>query len=342
MNIPTPITHIAVHDHCADGLASAMILRFCFPEAKISFVDYNTPSLNDLRPEPGLIFCDITPPTERDEQGCMTQRGRALVQRYVDAGVVVLDHHKTAQDVVEMFGARGVFGDEKTEPGVCGAVLAYREIFSTSSFEQGFTREVADFAALAGIYDTWQRDDPRFEQACWQAAALDFYGPNHFLKATRPVWAVSQSTPWLAPLLPEELHVGRLLFEKKQSRIEEASGSSVCARINGDLYAFFNDDFYDRLINHVAEHLRESELAHSTGLDAVVGFRIDASKNCEGAWRYYYSLRSVRPGFDVKEIAVKLGGGGHSPAAGAGIDVEFEEENPVVVFKRRLFAGNRA
>jgi len=120
--------------NCADGKASALILHDALPEAEIVFCNYGTPEYKALTPEPGVLFCDFSPYVER-EQGPkdppMTAYGRALAQAWVDAGTIVLDHHKGCADLVALFGDRGVFADEKAEPasavpcsrtGRCGPV----------------------------------------------------------------------------------------------------------------------------------------------------------------------------------------------------------------------------
>src|ERR1700679_2840748 len=101
---------------CTDGIASAMILRSVLPDAEIKFVQYMTPEQVNLEPKEGMLFCDITPVADR-------------VKDFVAVEALVLDHHKTARAVVEAFGSLGAFGDEKADPGVCGAVLAYPHVW---------------------------------------------------------------------------------------------------------------------------------------------------------------------------------------------------------------------
>ena len=102
---------IVAHEKCPDGIAAALILKDVLPEARVIFCQYSTPEHETLAAEPGMLFADFSPP-------------KARVQEFVDKGAVVLDHHKTAKDIVAAFGDNGVFGDEIAEPGVSGAVLA--------------------------------------------------------------------------------------------------------------------------------------------------------------------------------------------------------------------------
>lgn len=107
---------IVTHDNCADGLASAMILRDVLPKAQLLFLQYNSPDHLNLEATEGMLFCDFSPPAGR-------------VEEFTKAGAVVLDHHKGAKDIVAAFGEFGVFADEKDDPGVSGAVLAFREVW---------------------------------------------------------------------------------------------------------------------------------------------------------------------------------------------------------------------
>ena len=146
---------IIVHAHCPDGMASAMILTAALPEAKIEFVQYNSPEHIEMTAEADMLFCDITP-------------HRSRVDDFVRAESIVLDHHRGAKDIVDAFGERGVFADEEKEPGVSGAVLAFREVYDCALDMDGPNApsfDVSDFATLAGIRDTWQRESHVFEVA---------------------------------------------------------------------------------------------------------------------------------------------------------------------------------
>lgn len=161
------IKTLACHADCPDGLASAMILRQALPSAEVIFVQYNSIEMANLKAEPGILFCDFCPPQDR-------------YREFLEAGAIVLDHHKSTKHIVLEFGENGVYADEKTEPGVSGAVLAFREVWTRMKQPLGFTgflglEEMERFAQLAGIRDTWQKQSPDWEEACAQAAALMFY-----------------------------------------------------------------------------------------------------------------------------------------------------------------------
>ena len=140
---------LITHANCMDGLATAMIVRDALPDIPIEFVQYNTPEYLALKPEPGVIFCDVVPAQGKPDE----------VSAWAAAGAVMLDHHKENRDIVEACGALGVFADEKTEPGVSGAVLAQRHVWTAVLGTEPSERErlVHEFARLVGTRDTWQK-----------------------------------------------------------------------------------------------------------------------------------------------------------------------------------------
>jgi hypothetical protein len=150
------VKRIIVHANCPDGRASALILHAALPDVEIVEMNYGEPAHENLVAEPGLLFCDFTPP-------------KARLAEFAAVGAIVLDHHERA--LVEPFGERGVFGEnEKAESG---AVLAWREVYTTSrqSVMPGPPHVLATFAA---IRDTWQRNDPGWDLACAVSEALRF------------------------------------------------------------------------------------------------------------------------------------------------------------------------
>lgn len=152
---------VYTHGKCPDGLASAMILKDAFrmlgTSPRIEFLVHGTPehqAATDTTEQ--ALFCDIAP---RAGSGSFLDRSR---------WPIVLDHHKGAEELVRSFGELGVFADEKLEPGVSGAVLAFREVWSLA-YEHAARRgrhpidktypQVKDFADSVGARDTWQTKD---------------------------------------------------------------------------------------------------------------------------------------------------------------------------------------
>jgi hypothetical protein len=289
-------THtIVTHKNCPDGTASAMICHAALPKAEVLPRTYDEEDYENLPAQPGMLFVDIIPPKARFEE-------------FLEAGAIVLDHHKKVESVTQRFVERGqgVFADEKAEPGVSGALLAFRHVWSvlegphsTRALRDAVvTRGVGpllwDFAFLAGIRDTWQVESPHWADACAQGAALSHLGLRYLLSPTRGGIT--------AALLPEELEMGRILFEEKVVRAKEEAARAHLTYG----FAFIND----RSPSDFAEALR----AVRSDLNAAVGFSYVLT--ADRRLMLVFSLRSIAEGFDVGEIAARAGGGGHTRAAG--------------------------
>jgi hypothetical protein len=307
------VTTIISHANCADGTASAMFLHDILPAAKIQFLQYGTEAYRTLKAEPGMLFCDFSPHPE-------------TYQQFIDAGALILDHHKGAQAIVEAFGENGVFGDEK-DPGVCGAFLAYREAWfklkhtdgkpGPSPLEAGFGGHIA---RLAGIRDTWQRQDSMWDEACVLAEAMRFYPTES--------WLIDQ------PFAPEEkaewwearMATGRILVERNDRAVENAVGGSYhFTTSRGTRCVLFSGV---RLSSDAAEFLDlDAEKA-----DLVVGFDYVGIE--EGQAVLVFSTRSHRT-FNCLELCKAHGGGGHTKAAGFSVkfDPKVGAQDPYSVFE---------
>lgn len=273
------VRKIVSHGGCPDGMASAMILRDAFPDAEIKLLEYGTKALATLPAEPGMIFCDITPPRER-------------AREFVDAGAVVLDHHRHAKDIVEMFGERGVFGDEQSDPGVSGAVLAYDVWDRTVSRAAATDMAVERFAVMAGIRDTFRKQSRLWDEACAQADALTFYPPEHFLS--------DGHRPWLTE---DESRVGRLVRDHNRAAAHRLARGAHLVDISGSVRLAI---IQGRETSDAAEILRER------GCHVCAGFEY---KTEDSLLKCTWSLRSDGS-VDVGAFCKEQGGGGHTRAAG--------------------------
>lgn len=303
------VTHIVSHENCADGMASAMILKHALPNAKVTFLQYDTPAHKALAPAPGMLFCDFAPYKER-------------VAEFREAGTLVLDHHKTQKAVVESFGELGVFADETTEPGVCGAVLAFREVWlplMKNGYDDGImpvtvsdatVQQLQTFAILAGIRDTWQRKDARWQSACEQAEALGFWPVEELVELHPDAWG-------------QKFALGPVLYARRL----RSAGNCLDRSFN------FMTGKGRRV--KVFEGLRQSsdaaELAGDTA-DFVVGFGYTAEANMP---KVIYSTRS-HTGFDCSAFALAHGGGGHSAAAGFSMSIGPSTVQPYQLLQETL------
>ena len=313
-SIRTVCAHSYPDEPCADGMASALIVLDAFTDTKISleikFVSFNTREYDELEAKPNMLFVDMTPPAARAKE-------------FVDAGAIVLDHHATARPVVELFGERGVFGEE---PGVSGATLAFRYVWqrlvdvNVQADAEPFMRA---FAELIGVRDTWQTKDPRWREATIAAKVLRFFAFEE--------WC--DFNPFNGDPFRERMEMlGETLMRRDEAfvsklidsmwRFEGAGGERVVV-------------LPSTVVSDAAEHPRLKETA-----DVVVGFGYRSDGGGEPKLRL--SFRS-RGSYDVGELAKQLGGGGHRNAAGAALSVHggaFGEMDPYTAI-RVIFGGAR-
>ena len=292
---------IVTHVNCPDGMASALILNDALPDAEVRFVGYGQPEREAMKAEPGMLFCDMTPPEAR-------------VKEFVDAGAIVLDHHVSSKHVVEAFGEDGFYVDI---PGASGATLAM------SAWKQITTCEplsrMNDFAILAGIRDTWQRDSKHWKTACEQAAALTALPFDTFLR-------ILQMKGWIE--LDRFIgQIGRGLYAKKMEAVKRAAGKLFFRYAAGHVIAYTSGT---ALTSDLAELLDEQNCSP----DIVVGVSFEGDPEGEGV-RLNYSLRSHN-GFDCAAFAKAQGGGGHKAAAGFTIPGPGRSAMPFNAFEARL------
>ena len=306
--VRTVVAHSYPDEPCADGLAAALIVHDAFldvPERpggigvskteafQVRFVSFNTRAYDELEAEPNMLFVDMSPPAAR-------------VQEFVDAGAIVLDHHATARPVVEAFGERGVFGDERAEPGLSGALLAYRHVWRRlvdGPCEEEEQR-MWSFAELVGVRDTWQTRDPRWREATMLTKVLRFFSYDEWRQKRPFVNDVARRSAMLGETLMrrDEDFVAKLI--DSAWRFETALGTRVLV-------------LPSQFVSDAAESLRESA-------DVVVGFSYRSDGG--GAPKLRLSFRS-RGTYDVGALAASLGGGGHRNAAGAALPA-LEAPNP--------------
>lgn len=211
------VTDIVCHDNCSDGTMSAILLQDALPAARIHFCGYGL-AHERLEARPNMLFCDFHP-------------HESTYRRFVDAGAIILDHHKSAANIIEAFGSRGVFADESREPGVSGAVLAYRHVWlplkeerwASYGVSSGVLAEIRvhlreaeraraeSYARLIGIRDTWQKHDPDWLRACELSECLRFFGQTNWM--IPDPFAMDRSDWWEA-----RIAVGIRLVEKAKRR----------------------------------------------------------------------------------------------------------------------------
>lgn len=291
------VTHATSPDsNCPDGVASAIILNDAL-DASIEFVTHG-PQLDDLEATPNMLFCDLTPP-------------RSRLEEFVKAGAIVLDHHAQQRDIVQAFGDRGVFADIATEPGVSGAVLAFREVWMPMrgrARDNSYVQRAKSFATLAGIRDTWQVEHPDWKKACEQAEALRFYPWQTFVDEASDPFSFDGSYDFA-----HLLSIGPILIGRTIAAATKAISQAMVHQTSRGT----------RML--VVSTLHTSDVAEIVKLDAdlVVGFEYITARGSRPS--LVLSMRGQR--YDVGAFCKSLDGGGHKAAAGAQIHVNSGDLN---------------
>ena len=337
------VTHVYCHGHCPDGLASAMILKDAFRmlgmSPRIEFLTHGTPEhqvATDTIEQ--VLFCDIAP---------KAGAGSWLVR---EKWPIVLDHHVGAKAVVESFGSLGVYADAEKEPGVSGAVLAFREVWKPiwDVWDQQEKpvppmpkNAVQDFAYCVGARDTWQTQDGRFLRGQWTSKILMTLPAAYWLAEFPEQW--TQRVPYCTA---REIEMGRAWFEAHEEAVRQAVEQVVRYELleaeqvpSGGrravyLYVFQEQASGFRFCSDVSEALRK-QTAGRMNRGVVAGFSYVVDKPGASP-RLLYSLRGLND-FDVQKFATANGGGGHKAAAGFSVDPQRNDvKNPYEAIRYRL------
>lgn len=288
------IKEIVAHENCSDGIASAMLLHNVCPDAKVTFCQYETTLHKTMEARPGMAFVDFSPHISR-------------VKEFLDVEAIVLDHHGgPAKEVTLAFAEKGLgaFADEKKDPGVSGALLAFREVWEplfNDNLDSTRGRDIIahgahDLAVLAGIRDTWQKHDPRWRQACEVAESLRFWPWEHVEKY-RDVSSWNQL-----------LAIGPVLVNRNDKKLEKIlEGAFQYRSGKGRRVTLFEGL---KPTSDAAEKLGDTN-------DLTIGMAFFTEKDPEGQTQQVmiFSTRS-RGSFNCRNFAMAHGGGGHTKAAG--------------------------
>jgi hypothetical protein len=308
------VKKVIVHGNCTDGLASAMIIQDRLPDVDLVFLQHSDDEYLDFPAEPNLLFCDIAPPEKR-------------YQEFITADSLVLDHHKGSENIIRAFEENAVFGDEKLHPGVSGALLAFREVWLALAPEGELLRgpgetesrgnRVQHVAEMIGIRDTWQRLDPRWEEALLWHQTLSFYpkeqwlGSQHFhVGNNRSKWFLSFTTEqW-----QDRFDVGRMLLEKNSQAVQRCIKNAYRFESKGNRVYVFDGA---RCTSDVAEALDGQA-------EMILGFGYTFD---EGKPQLRVSCRA-HSHLNVAEFSKRYGGGGHTKAASFLFAQEPDGPNP--------------
>lgn len=283
------VQKIVSHHNCADGTVSAMLCVAAFrslrPSMDIEFSYYNDKQHDSIKPEPGLMFVDFTPPY-------------AKWPEFRDVGTIVLDHHKSAKP--HIVGSNVIFGDGKTESG---ASLCFKHVLEPMAKKHGHIScfEMPSWKYLSElicIYDTWQQDSKYWQEACNITQGILFLGHKECLHMVR-------SGKLDIPLLEG---IGQRWNKRIKNKARAVAESAVIRDYNGFKIAVYNNT--EKITSEVGDELGDKA-------DFSIGYSIHQDG---GRIKMLCSFRS-RGGFDTTLISRPLGGGGHPGASGALIDI---------------------
>lgn len=363
------VSNIWTHGNCADGLASAMILKDAFwmlgLRPHIRFVRHNTVEHSKLGmgpPDEGLglgLICDFAPwvPEEPGEAAERTGDLSVFADRYI-----VLDHHKGAKETVKLYTTH-VFADEDLDPGVSGAVLAYEQVWlpaveqyraglmlsdraispnRDARIENTFRRQdaVETFARSIGARDTWHMANGYLYEQGQHATAMLLSKPvEYWLEDGYKYEDGNQGRhpPFLAK---PELDGGKALFEAHMEAVQKSTEQRIYCEVTGwssggerrdevALHVFQDRATGFRMTSDVAEALRAPRPAHLKA-EILAGFFYILDE-VNGPPRLEYSLRTLSGDFDVSAFAKANGGGGHTRAAGFSVRIRNESGHGFVV-----------
>lgn len=277
------------HGNCDDGFAAAWVVRKALGDGNVEF--YPGVYQKDPPPHEGrnVIFVDFS--YKRPVLDAMAK---------VANSILILDHHKTAQEDLADIQKPPAFPiwEEAAWKGKLSTHLRMNALFDMSRSGAGlawdyFIRSSArpDFIEYVQDRDLWRKALPNGDEF---TIALRSY-PQDF-----GVWdsLVSHGTEAL-------ITEGHGIQRYYRLRVEELKRSAYAANI-GEHRCYISN----------APYFAASEVA---GELAMVGVDFGACYFEAEGGRYQYSLRS-RNDFDVSAIARQFGGGGHKNAAGFSVN----------------------
>ena len=257
-------TYVIYHQDCPDGFGSAYAAWLTLGKNATYVPANHGNSPPSMSPGSLVYVLDFSYPRD------------TVIQISQDHTLVLLDHHKTAQQ--SLTGLPGCYVDLSKS----GAALAWQHFHPT--------RPMPLLIAYVQDRDLW-----RWDLSNSRAMSAYIYSNGYNFSAWRDMHTLLESTPKRAVEIGQAiLQVQRLQLDvlTKTARTKMVAGYQVPT-----VYApILQSEIGERLL----------ELHPDAPFVAIYQTREDHTK---------WSLRS-RAGFDVSEVAQSMGGGGHPQAAG--------------------------
>ncbi|PNU05836.1 DHH family phosphoesterase [Novosphingobium guangzhouense] len=288
---------VIYHDKCMDGFTAAWCCQRRWPEADYIARNYGMgPGLEDARGKHVLIV-DFSFPQEMLAD---------MIWRHGVASIVILDHHKTAEQALEPFRFR------ESAPGT----IAPGDI-------PGMLRDLNELNGRPPIIALFDMDrsgagmawDFTFGRDAGRPALID-------LVEARDLWRPDR------PEAADHLHLALSSGPKTFERWEAAAENTANFIRTGASIAAYRDSLIEEIMDRAwmteidglpavtvdCPYLLVSETGHRL-LDRYPGAAF-AALRVAGQHSVTFSLRSEDEREDVGALASKFGGGGHRNAAG--------------------------
>lgn len=275
----TPL--VIYHGHCRDGFCSAWVASRFLEDAEFFPADYGTEPPLALIEGRDVYVVDFSYP--RPQMVAITAYSKSLT---------VLDHHKTAEADLKGFEA------ESRELGRDVTV-----VFDMERSGAGITWDWLTARERPGQYVTrpWLVNYVE-DRDLWRFNYLDSEAVNAYI-ATLP-FEFSEWSKADALGLDEVVQRGEIAQAKTRQYIREClAANAQLVEFDGETVPLVNAPQVD-----ISELVREL-LDQTDDAPFALGFWQ------RGDGKFAYSLRS-NEGFDVSEVALRYGGGGHAQAAG--------------------------
>jgi hypothetical protein len=288
------------HGGCDDGVAAAWAVRHALGDSRVEFY-------------PGVYQKPPPDVSGRDVVLVDFSYKRPVIDRIIESAksLLILDHHKTAAADLAGLPPAGVSIHEWSQKlagagkpvGVLfdmersGAGIAW-DFFHNLAHDRNYQTERPEFIDYIEDRDLWRKALPGGDQF---TIALRSYPQD------LQVWDAL-----VARGVPHLIEEGRSIWRYYESRIEEMRKSAYQAEIGFDREDGNAEVFRCLIAN--APYFAASELAGAMAEeDGMHDFGACYFEVRPGEWQY--SLRS-RGNFDVSQLALRFGGGGHAKAAG--------------------------
>lgn len=310
-----------VHKDCPDGRMAALLVQYFAqiqpsrPTIEIVEMQYNTPDLEALQPQEGLLFIDFTPPRDR-------------FQVFVDAGAWVIDHHVSMKDLVVGMGDRGYYRDG---PGTSGAsllwdlirntvpheaevvitklvkLIAIRDSFYKKPYSDGFFIRTADALDMVSDTRVW-------EKACKVSNFFRFLSFNTFIRNTDLVDVARSLTSEVDRAFSPNFWAEELYQQREANLYRSIQNLVLMEYAGSDLELLVTTDMQN--ISDLPDLIDKEAPRPPNKKTIVVAFKYVSDK---GAPVLIVSMRTKDKSIDLSQIAAKYGGGGHRGAAGFAI-----------------------